>query len=867
MKSEFAILVAVLGCLGLGFLLEPFMMPEKQKVVQQELPPPPEPIEEPIVEPEPVKEPEIVQEETPEEPEEVDDPETTDVKKMEIVQEDNVQPVEEKEAKKGPSPTEWTHPKQLQKKLASRIRTGLSHVNKDSVLKFIKTPENRLAVTQWELLNRADLDKLEDLMKGKGVADSLVPLLNDLQWVSTFVYDGELESAETALAMVYDFRQADPKMDEDVTPEDDVPVRPGVKKRIAAAVAVEFTRNGWYSGASMSNKGNADDSKNLGSMPGTRSRKRKAEREAQKNAYLLARERYLFFAESWDQGLLNSQFGNLPDWLLHFPCGWKGDSPFGSAGSMRWMRDNTSAPAIKFTDMAFQVPYLPLNTFGDTIFTPLYYEPFNVLYPDNFAKAVRDIGAVCGGCSHFGASSSCANGVPAITVGEPGHCSYAVYADGKWHPNFTISDERHPHWKVWGMNTWSALEMMSDMYAEGQRTRDAQLMTSLGSVMLSNHSADKALQVYEMAVTMQPLYNPVWKLYLQAAAKSLSRHPSRSLGVNDFVCSSVAPKHPEMCALYLTETIYPSLLKALRTSKQKMIAFKSFFDNLDVNEKAEWDLQKLLNLQYDSIGKSFANKERYLRMVADTVNRRPKFGPALSWAMTRAYGESRRMGDKVRGIVDKLLEALPKDEAEAQEKHALLSATVVRAAEEMCAAAMVAPGRLNPRDLNYFLDLANKYSAPYLEAKDEDKMPDFPKQEGKLVSEGGMVMMEKYNPDQKTIVQHAAALTARGGRILSEKGIHVKIMIQLPEPANITSVVIVPTEGCKKYREWNIETSSDGKNWELLADLPDSKDEAYALVDLEGRSRKAKFLRIDSGAEQMVGIDFRAVLVYDKHKK
>ena len=35
MKSEFAILVAVLGCLGLGFLLEPFMMPEKQKVVQQ----------------------------------------------------------------------------------------------------------------------------------------------------------------------------------------------------------------------------------------------------------------------------------------------------------------------------------------------------------------------------------------------------------------------------------------------------------------------------------------------------------------------------------------------------------------------------------------------------------------------------------------------------------------------------------------------------------------------------------------------------------------------------------------------------------------------------------------------------------------
>ena len=354
MKSKLILFAALLGCVGIGFLLEPLVMPEKQEVAQQELPPPPEPVEEPVVVPEPVEEPEIAQEETPEEPEEVEDPETTDVKKMEIVQEDNVKPVAEEKVEKGPTPMDWKHPKQLQKKLAARIRTGLNHVNKDSVLEFIKKPENRLAITQWELLNRSNLDKLEDLMRGKGVVESLLPLLNDLQWVSTFVYDGELESAETALAMVHDFRQADPKMDEDVPPEDDVPARPGVKKRIAAAVAVEFARNGWY-GPAMLNKANSDDVKNLGSMPGIRSRSRKAEREAEKNAYLPARERYLFFADSWDKGLLNSQFGNMPDWLMHFPCGWKGDSPFGSVGSMRWMRDNTSAPAIKFTGMASQV--------------------------------------------------------------------------------------------------------------------------------------------------------------------------------------------------------------------------------------------------------------------------------------------------------------------------------------------------------------------------------------------------------------------------------------------------------------------------------------------------------------------------------
>ena len=89
-----------------------------------------------------------------------------------------------------------------------------------------------------------------------------------------------------------------------------------------------------------------------------------------------------------------------------------------------------------------------------------------------------------------------------------------------------------------------------------------------------------------------------------------------------------------------------------------------------------------------------------------------------------------------------------------------------------------------------------------------------------------------------------AALTARGGRILSEKGNHVKITIQLPERANITSIVIVPTNGCKKYREWNIETSADGKKWELLADLPDSKDEPYAGVTRGTRNSSRRLLNI-----------------------
>ena len=114
--------------------------------------------------------------------------------------------------------------------------------------------------------------------------------------------------------------------------------------------------------------------------------------------------------------------------------------------------------------------------------------------------------------------------------------------------------------------------MMTDMYEEGQRTRDAQMVSSLANLFARSKNPTPALKLYEMAVTMQPLYTPVWADYLNTAAKSLSRRPAKYLGVNEFLCSSVAPKHPEMCARYLTETIYPTLLKSLRTTKQKLVA-------------------------------------------------------------------------------------------------------------------------------------------------------------------------------------------------------------------------------------------------------------------------------------------------------
>lgn len=876
MKWRLSYVVLILVMLVVGYIVDPIAFPGGDKQTAQQtaqVVPDDDYLEidikkdepEPIAQTTPEPEPEPVVEDSPE-TEEEQDPENAEITQIKRVlgEDQGRRPVHEENVKGVIRPNEWHKPKLLERKLASRIRTRIGTPSRERVLAYIREPENRLQITQWELLHRADLDALTELMRDKETCNSLAMLLNNLPWISSFVYDGEMVKPEVALSMIQQFRKVDKNMDHDPV-FDNVQMKPDVKRRIAAAVAVEFTRNGWYGAGAPLTKEQIKYYKDTGiPLPdvGSDSGKKKG---PVKDNFRLARERYLFFAESWDKGLINTSFGNLPDWLMHFPCGWKGDSPFGTASSMRWQRDNCSAPARAYLGMCNQVPYLPLNKYGDIIFSKYYYQPFDVLYPGLFAKETRDIGAVCGGVSHFGASSACSNGVPAFTMTEPGHCAYAVYADGEWHPSNTISEKREPHYPTWGLNRWSALQMMTDMYKDGQRTRDAQMICSLAGLLAQNKNPVKALSLYEMAVTMQPLYNPVWTMYLDTAAKHLSKRPSKYLGVNDFICSSVAPKHPEMCARYLTETIYPTLLTTLKTGKQKMVAFKSYFGNLNENEKAEWDMEKMLNMQFDSLGKGVPVKLDFFRLIADSVRRRPAFGAALSWAVRRAYREQRTVGDRVRGMVDKLLEDLPKDDPNYENIQLLLKASVIRAAEELTALSLENP-RGNGREKEYYLDLANKYSKEFLKPG-EDNMPSFTPPPGRLVSPGGLVMLDMYAPKQDSIVTHAAALTLQGGAIISEKGKHRKVIVELPKRTSIGGLVIVPSgPNCTAYREWFVETSQDGKEWKLLANLPESSENPCVVLTVKEGCPLARYVRIDSGAEQLQGINFKAILVYDNKK-
>ena len=741
----------------------------------------------------------------------------------------------------------WRQPQMLERRLASGIRGRLkSGVSPKSVAGLLKDPEARLMLAQWGVLHRSDMKELANLMKDKDTCEDLSKLLNDLRWVTAFVYDGELERSEVALAMLRHLRVTDPNMDKDVV-VDGEGSQTGMKRRVAAAVVVEFTRNYWYGDGREPTEEEIKRASYEGFAPSAR---RRGKRNAPtRDVFRLARERYQFFAEGLDKGLFNSGFEQLPDWLLHFVCGWKGDSPFGTASTMRWLRDNCSAPAESYTGMGSQVPYRPINVCADSIFSPYYYQPFNVLYPGNFAKETRDVGAVCGGVSHFGASSACANGIPAVTVGEPGHCAYAVYLDGKWVPCNSLFDKKSQHWKVWGSNAWSSLQMMTEMYKNGARTRDAQMVATLAAVLAEHKNPINALKLYEMSATMQPLNKPIWEQYIATATKSLNRQPRKWLGVNEFLCRSIAPQHPEMCANFLTQSIYPSMLATLRNPRQKLTAFEDLFKNFNVNEKAPWDIEKMLNMQYACLGKSRSVKTNYFRKLVDNVALHPAFGLAVTWALRTAYTENKNLGEAVLEMVLKAAETSPDKD--------MLMAAIIRAGEELS----------RP-------ELVWKYSEPYMTKQDfsalekpvrNDPLPTFERPGGNLMA-NGIPHLGMYNNDLRICLYHAAALTEQGGLIRSEAGKHQPLTVEFERPFRLGGLVIIPTGGAKSYRSWDVQVSADGKVWKHLASLPDSSDEAYVRVVVKRNNPTVRFIKVDCGEDQNVGINFRAFLIYDNKK-
>lgn len=725
---------------------------------------------------------------------------------------------------------EWKQPKSLKIRLESAIRSRLKRVDDGTVDTFLHDPANELMLAQWEVLNRADLDKLSKLMRDPAACKRLSPLLNNSEWCASFVYDGEMSKADVALGMVNEFLVAEEKRKD--KPAELTPAQEKMKKRMAAAIAVEFARNGWYGEGEELSEEEKEKYESIG-MPQPE-KKKGARRQEKEGVYMLAKERYLFFAESIEQDLLNSSFWGQPDWLLHFVGGWKGMNGFGSATTMRWARDNCSVPDHQYAGLAGAVPYLPLNEFGDVIFGDAYYAPYREIYPNNMAKMTRDIGAVCGGLSHFGTTGACANGVPAVTMGEPGHCAYTVYLNGEWQLCNSVNSKHFPHWGFCGEHTWSAFQMMTAMYKEPEKTRLSQEIGSLAGVMTARRNLKDAVKLYERALGVQPLNLPIWRNYLSMVADKMKRNPNTWLSLNKKICEALAPNYPARAGDYLMEAVYPSLIPLLRAPLQRLNAYRPFFENIGELDDLGWKIDEMLDIHFLSLNKATNFKQQYLRLVRDTAMQKPSYHQMLVWAMCTSAKDNKALSGRFFAETEqKRMEAKDPD---------MMLAAMIQAAEQL-------------RDKALF----DKYSA-MVKDQESPKLPFIDEFHGKLASEGCLLHLTTYSDDEKHILQHAAALTAKGGRIETASSKTEAVTLDLGKRVNIGGIIFCPGAPTGSL----LETSLDGENWEPLMDMPDASAKGFNRLEFT-RTVAARYVRISTTSQGgNASLKFNLFNVYER---
>lgn len=474
----------------------------------------------------------------------------------------------------------WDDPDKYQKELASKISANFKEWKPAEAEKFLKEDANRSLLARWELLRQIkkedeNFKTYRSFAKKSDAKRFLSEFSSDADWIEGYLYTATPKNTLFAMQMLKAFADRDPE----------VKTNPTIKK-IATGVAGEFSRRDWLN----------DEFENDADA-------------SLKNGPTRIYKRFKFFADSWREKRLNVLFDNLDYWDTRIVVGTTGRTNniyFGSEESLRWGQDNVKLPEAGYASPRdiFQMPYRLWNKVGDSVHVDDYYSPFRAWYKRLQLKMAREVGCVCGGVSHYGATAACANGIPGVTMGEPGHCAFAVRVQGKWRDNNSVSWDRTLHWRVWDETAWTFLHLTQAVYENKKDAMQAFRLATLARLAGSGKKprTEAALAFYEAALEKQPLNFPVWRDYLEFAKKQKIQEKDFWKTAYKKIIAAFASEFPEAGAVTLCKYVYPNLLPLLGNDDEKTALYAAFWEKAGGYKPARWDVESVWQYEISTLG-------------------------------------------------------------------------------------------------------------------------------------------------------------------------------------------------------------------------------------------------------------------------
>lgn len=744
-----------------------------------------------------------------------------------------------------PGATAWKRPDRLQHKLANEIYKRLPEPNEEAVETFIKNTGNRRLLLMYHIArdeaglqevyrnhNNAlksaigdkekNIEQLEKEVKSKTGPEKknaefrltsarkelkkrqkeakhpinleknekvLKAVLNDATWLEQIVFSGELHRFSRVVEIM-----------SSIDKEDSAALKKGVERDTTTAVALEYARGNY------------------------------------RTTDAVARARH--FLKYWRQGRLNTSYDNLPLHQRRIACGWKPEHRGGTPKAMEWALNNVHIPDWQYPSCCWSCGYIADNVYGDSVQGPWYFSPWEGVYTDNHMTLTRYVGGVCGGLSHFGATAACANGVPALASGEPGHCSYIVLVNGKWTPAYSLHWDRGLHWTAWGGNhTYSSLHMTDDLYAESsaEQTRLSNAWRILANVYRDKGDAEKTLFCYEQSAAAAPLNYPMWKEYSAFLAQQMPKNKDAWKKLHSLLNEGLVTRYPEQAALLLRQGILNSTAAAGMDGKEMTEICADFWKNAAHQGPDRWHTEQLADMQLQLCKKAGGNTEEtainfYIHVLGAAAAHDAYAGLMMSWGNKVSQNLS---ADGQTRLTNATIRVLTQGEDVSNKQKANLLRSFILQAERT-------------GDVETFHALCKMIDPS--EIHGTAAIPELPQFPGELVSEGGMPFASSTSKWDNPHT-HSGLLTKSGGRIHTATENNPWIAVKLPKHATITGVVLVGTNEWKlihRFRPVKVQVSETGQegDWhDVGAPIPETPNYVISF-NLQEERPKALYVRV-----------------------
>ncbi len=651
----------------------------------------------------------------------------------------------------------WADPDALYQNLAEATLKKLGRFDDDSILEFFEQPENCMALARITLIRKVGTDALRELAAKKGGADFLAKLTSDLNWMEGVLYSGPT----TALAKGIDNMLC-------LLPMVGKDWENPVVQKIITTTALEFAREGW---------GEQD-------MIG----------------------RFNYYYRSYKEELLNDTFAELQYWDMRLVTGSReGDSvnpSWGGPKNLEWMRDNVRLPADRYLGAEGQLQYRLRNVAGDSVFSAAYLAPIWNYTNHTTAWAHREIGGVCGALSHYATYAALASGIPATTVGEPGHCSYAVRVGNEWKAGNAIYWQKGIHKNMWGESGWDYLILMQNLYGDRFTTLVSDQLIAMADFLGARKKMTASFSSYEIAIKVQPLNWPGLKRYSGYLRIKAPNDAEKWQVLHDTIVDGLGEKHHFAAATLLTRRVYPNLVPLVkdRTKLNKM--FAGLFKNFKDWGTNRWDVSEVLDAQMATC-KTPEEQKAYLRECLRVLMAQKDYsGAVLTWGL---------------GFISKLPEGDGKIQDEftnmliASMRHASTDKKNKDATWSTLGEAMYAAAKNHERRTFQAIG-----KLTYAKCKDKfpKKAPKFRAFPGKVVSTTALINTATTIGDTSDCALHWAVLQRFGGSMPGKFEGSSGVTVDLESKCEINGVISIMAEDkLKTDRAWYLEMSDDGQNW------------------------------------------------------